>query len=242
MISGISGVYIFIGFLILAGTICQGTIGFGLGTIATPILTLVKPELVPTLILMLALVIASITTIKTHEQVAWKVVAISSLARLPGTLLGAWAVATLSHDGLSLIIGCAVILAMSLSGLGWSPQPNTRNTVVAGVASGFLGTSTSIGGPPMALIMKRFDPRRVRGTLSATFVLGCIISLITLGVSGQITMFQLKAAAAYLPLTIIGLIAANYLNRYINSKILNRVVLVVAISAAAILIVQSLFF
>ena len=136
---------LFIGLLILAGTITQGTIGFGLGTIATPIIALIRPELVPTLILLLALCISSYTLSRTFRETSWRVVGISSLARIPGSLVGAWSIAILSPDGLSIFIGCAVLLAMTLSSLGWSPRPTTANTLIAGVASGILGTSTSIG-------------------------------------------------------------------------------------------------
>lgn len=80
-----SWLYVFIGLLILVGTICQGTIGFGLGTIATPILALIKPELVPTLILLLAFVISTTTMLKSRSAVSWDIVAISSIARIPGS-------------------------------------------------------------------------------------------------------------------------------------------------------------
>lgn len=241
-ISAAAWSYIFIGVLILAGTITQGTIGFGLGTIATPIIALIRPELVPTLILLLALCISSYTLSRTFRETSWRVVGISSLARIPGSLVGAWAIASLSPDGLSIFIGCAVLLAMTLSSLGWSPRPTTLNALIAGVASGILGTSTSIGGPPMALIMKRFDPDRTRGTLAGTFVLGTLVSLIILAFSGQISSTQMGAAAAYLPLVIVGLIAANHLNQFIDRNLLNRIVLIVAISAALMLIVESAVF
>ena len=65
-----SWLYVFIGLLILVGTICQGTIGFGLGTIATPILALIKPELVPTIILLLAFVISTTTMLKSRSAVS----------------------------------------------------------------------------------------------------------------------------------------------------------------------------
>ncbi|WP_408931873.1 sulfite exporter TauE/SafE family protein [Corynebacterium sp. YSMAA1_1_D6] len=236
----LSGLYIFIGVLILVGTICQGTIGFGLGTIATPILALIKPELVPTLVLLLAFVISTTTMFKARAAVSWDIVAISSLARIPGSMLGAWAIAALSHRGLSLFIGCAVIVAMTLSSLGWSPKRTTSSIAVAGVASGFLGTSTSIGGPPMALVLKGYDPDRVRGTLSGTFIVGTLISLVILALHGQVTQLHLTAAAAYLPVVIVGLIAAGFLNRYINATLLNRIVVVVAISAALALIAEAL--
>ncbi|MDV2432614.1 sulfite exporter TauE/SafE family protein [Corynebacterium tuberculostearicum] len=241
-ISAATWSYIFIGVLILAGTITQGTIGFGLGTIATPIIALIRPELVPTLILLLALCISSYTLARTYHETSWRVVGISSLARIPGSLVGAWAIASLSPNGLSIFIGCAVLFAMTLSSLGWSPRPTTLNTLIAGVASGILGTSTSIGGPPMALIMKRFDPDRTRGTLAGTFVLGTLVSLIILAFSGQISSTQMGAAAAYLPLVIVGLIAANHLNQFIDRNLLNRIVLIVAISAALMLIVESAVF
>lgn len=241
-ISAAAWSYIFIGVLILAGTITQGTIGFGLGTIATPIIALIRPELVPTLILLLALCISSYTLSRTFRETSWRVVGISSLARIPGSLVGAWAIASLSPNGLSIFIGCAVLFAMTLSSLGWSPRPTTLNTLMAGVASGILGTSTSIGGPPMALIMKRFDPDRTRGTLAGTFVLGTLVSLIILAFSGQISSTQMGAAAAYLPLVIVGLIAANHLNQFIDRNLLNRIVLIVAISAALMLIVESAVF
>ncbi|MCZ9307093.1 sulfite exporter TauE/SafE family protein [Corynebacterium sp. c8Ua_181] len=241
-ISAAAWSYIFIGVLILAGTITQGTIGFGLGTIATPIIALIRPELVPTLILLLALCISSYTLSRTFRETSWRVVGISSLARIPGSLVGAWAIASLSPNGLSIFIGCAVLFAMTLSSLGWSPRPTTLNTLIAGVASGILGTSTSIGGPPMALIMKRFDPDRTRGTLAGTFVLGTLVSLIILAFSGQISSTQMGAAAAYLPLVIVGLIAANHLNQFIDRNLLNRIVIIVAISAALMLIVESAVF
>ena len=131
---------------------------------------------------------------------------------------------------------------MTLSSLGWSPRPTTANTLIAGVASGILGTSTSIGGPPMALIMKRFDPNRTRGTLAGTFVLGTLISLIILAFNGQITSTQVTAAAAYFPLVVVGLVAANYLNRFIDRRLLNRIVIIVAICAALMLIAEAALF
>ena len=230
--------FVVIGVLILIGTIVQGAIGFGLGTLATPIIAILYPELLPTVILCLAFVISTTTMVR--ATVAWDAVLWLALARVPGTLLGVWAVATLSHDALALFIGFAVIFAMAMSGLGWSPKPTRGTFLVAGAAAGFLGTSTSIGGPPLALAMKRFDPGKVRGTMAITFVLGSALSLILLGVGGQISALQLKAAAAYLPVTIVGLIIARKVIPYIDSKILNQVVIVVATGAAIILIAESL--
>lgn len=232
--------YIFLGLIIFIGSTVQGVIGFGLGTISTPIMALIKPELVPVVVLCLAFVIACTTLHRSWSETDWKMVWYSNIARLPGTALAVWALAILSTNSLQLFIGCAVIFTMALSSLGWTPKVNAPNTIFAGVLSGFLGTSTSIGGPPMALLMKSFNPTKARGTLSATFVFGSVVSMLSLGIGGQITTYQLKFAAIYLPLAILGLFAASYFNRFVDRKLLNRIVITVSIGASIVLIIQSL--
>lgn len=232
--------YIFLGIIILIGSTVRGVIGFGLGTIATPIIALLKPELVPVVVLCLAFVIACTTLHRSWAETDWKMVLYSCIARLPGTALAVWALAVLSTNSLQIFIGCAVIFTMILSSLGWTPKINVANTVIAGATSGFLGTSTSIGGPPMALLMKSFNPTKARGTLSATFVVGSLVSMASLGIGGQISTYQLKVAALYLPLAIIGLFAANYFNRFVDRVVLNRIVIIVSISASIVLIIQAL--
>lgn len=232
--------YIFLGLIIFVGATVQGVIGFGLGTISTPIMALLKPDLVPVVVLCLAFIIACSTLHRAWAETDWKMVLYSNIARLPGTFLAVWALAVLSTNSLQLFIGCAVIFTMVLSSLGWTPKVNVANTVIAGVLSGFLGTSTSIGGPPMALLMKTFNPVKARGTLAATFVFGSIVSMVTLALGGQVTTYQLKFALIYLPLAVLGLVAANYLNRFVDRKVLNRTVVIVSIGASIVLIAQSL--
>ena len=232
--------YIFLGLIIFIGATVQGVIGFGLGTISTPIMALLKPDLVPVVVLCLAFIIACSTLHRAWAETDWKMVLYSNLARLPGTFLAVWALAVLSTNSLQIFIGCSVIFTMALSSLGWTPKVNVANTLIAGGLSGFLGTSTSIGGPPMALLMKTFNPAKARGTLAATFVFGSIVSMVTLAVGGQVTTYQLKYAVLYLPLAILGLVAANYFNRFVDRRLLNRIVVIVSIGASLVLIAQSL--
>ena len=48
-----------------------------------------------------------------------------------------------------------MLFGVALTSLGWVPAPRRRNLVLAGATSGVLGTATSIGGPPMALVWQR---------------------------------------------------------------------------------------
>lgn len=238
-------VFLTLGLLIFSGVVIQGSIGFGLGTISTPIIALLRPDLVPTVVLILALLIASymlLGNVRRGLGVDWRVIGVSSMARIPGSLLAAWALTVLSPRGISIFIALAVMAAMSLSGLGWSPRATTRNTIVAGMASGFLGTSTSIGGPPMALLMKRFDPDKVRGTMSGTFVIGSVLSLCILTGAGHVSSLQLQATLLCLPLVVAGLAVAHVLKKHIDSAFINRAVVVIAVGASLLLLIESIFF
>ena len=57
------------------------------------------------------------------------------------------------------------------------------NLVAAGAVSGVMGTATSIGGAPMALIWQGHQGRRLRGTMSAFFMVGSAISVAAAGLS-----------------------------------------------------------
>ncbi|APT93107.1 permease [Corynebacterium phocae] len=237
-------VYILLGILVLLGTAIQGTIGFGLGTLATPIIALVKPELVPTVILFLAFFISSYmlyTNLRDKGGIDTQVIAISSACRIPGSLLAAWVLTRIDESGLQVFIAVAVILAMTLSSLGWSPGHSPTNTALAGVTSGFFGTITSIGGPPMALILKDFDPEKVRSTLAGTFVIGSAISMATLALTGAATAHQFLVAVAYLPLAAAGLAIARVWKRRVDTVALNRLVVAVSLAAAGMLLAVSVF-
>ena len=77
--------YIFLGLIIFVGATVQGVIGFGLGTISTPIMALLKPDLVPVVVLCLAFIIACSTLHRAWAETDWKMGLYSNLARLPGT-------------------------------------------------------------------------------------------------------------------------------------------------------------
>lgn len=55
----------------------------------------------------------------------------------------------------------------------------------AGFASGFMGTLTAVGGPPMALVYQNSDGPTVRSTLNTYFAAGALVSIGVLGAVGQ---------------------------------------------------------
>ena len=58
--------------------------------------------------------------------------------------------------------------------------------MLAGATSGVLGTATSIGGPPMALVWQRSTGARLRGTMSGFFLIGSVMSIGVLALTGAV--------------------------------------------------------
>ena len=71
--------------------------------------------------------------------------------------------AAVSSRALSIGLGAAVLIAVAMS--IWLPSvPTTPSlTVGAGAVSGFMGTTTGVGGPPMALLYQRVGAARRAG-------------------------------------------------------------------------------
>ena len=85
---------------------------------------------------------------------------------------------------------------LSLSGCA----SGRRGTLVgAGTMSGLMGTLTSVGGPPMALVYQREQAATLRSTLAGFFLFGATWSLITLAVTGEVGSASSSTASSCCP-------------------------------------------
>lgn len=225
--------------LLFIAACVQGAIGFGLGLLAAPLIALIRPDLLPGLILILAFGMSLAMWARDRGAVEWPVVGWSLLGRLPGSLLGAWAVAALPVTGLKLVLALAVILGTVSSLIGWAPGHGRRNSVIAGAAGGFLGTTTAIGGPPLALIMRSMPVARVRGTLSVCFVIGSLLSILLLGVSGSLGLGHLRAALIFAPAVAGGFLLSGLVNRYLDRRRVYLVSVLVSLIGALAVVLEA---
>lgn len=209
---------IIIGVLLFVAACVQGSIGFGLGMLAAPLIALIRPDLLPALILLLAFGMSLAMWGRDRGAVEWSVVGWSLLGRVPGSALGASAVAMLPVAGLKVVLASAVILGTLSSLIGWKPGYGPRNSVTAGAVGGFLGTSTAIGGPPLSLIMRSMPVERVRGTLAVCFVIGSAISLSLLGFAGALGWEHVRAALIFAPVVAAGFLTSGLVNRFLDRK------------------------
>ncbi|CAN5260357.1 sulfite exporter TauE/SafE family protein [soil metagenome] len=227
------------GLAIMTGAIVQGTVGFGTGLFAAPVLAIADPRLVPGTLLLIILVLPMLFATREIRGADWRGLRWSLAGRLPGAALGAFAVTALSARALAIGVAIVVLAAVALSLSVWSPRISPPALFTAGVISGVTGTATSIGGPPIALLYQHASGPRIRATLSVYFVVGGIISAVALFLAGGIGAFELHAAALLLPFMLGGFLVSGPLRRYLDRGWTRPAVLGLSASAAVALLLRS---
>jgi uncharacterized protein len=228
------------GLIVAFGALIQGTVGFGMALVAAPLLALIDPAYVPVPMLVLALAHALLTLVREPHGADWRGVRWALVGRVPGSVLGAVAVAVLPYRGFATLIALLVLAccALSLARLPYGPTPPAL--VAAGVFSGVSGTAAAIGGPPVALLYQRQPGPAVRSTLGAYFGLGTILSLAILAIAEQVDGGLLRGVAL-IPCMVAGFLASGPARRYLDRGWTRPAVLGLSAASAVALLVQAQF-
>jgi uncharacterized membrane protein YfcA len=226
--------------VVALGTTVQGSVGFGVNLLAVPVMAVLEPEAVPATLSLLALPLGTAMARRERHGVDWSGVGWFMVGRLPGTVLGALVVAAVAGDTLSVLAGAAVLLAVAASLVTATIRITRASTLAAGVASGTMGTATSIGGPPLALLYQHREGPVLRATLAVTFALGTVVSLVGQSVAGALAGWHVALAASLLPGTIVGLWCSGRVASRIDDRRLRPLVLGLAAAAAVAALVRGL--
>jgi len=111
--------------------------------------------------------------------------------------------------------------------------------VLAGATSGVLGTATSIGGPPMALVWQRSTGAELRGTMSGFFLIGSMLSIAMLFVTGSIGADTVRWFVLLIPVTVLGYALSRWANRLLNPQRQRWTAISVSAVGATVLILQQ---
>ncbi|MFF5263613.1 sulfite exporter TauE/SafE family protein [Actinomadura viridis] len=228
------------GLAVLVGAIVQSSVGLGVGLVATPIVTMFFPSMMPGAILVAATVLPLATLAQEVRFADLKGLGWAFGGRLVGTPLGVWVVAAVPGRVLGTLVGVMVLAALG-AGLWSGHVPRNPGTLTtAGLIAGTTGTASAIGGPPIALLYQREDGPKVRATLAVFFTGGALLSLATLAVAGQLPGEQVGAGLALTPFVLAGFLAAGPVRRYVDDGRMRTAILGVVGASAVTLIVRSL--
>ncbi|MFI6694296.1 sulfite exporter TauE/SafE family protein [Streptomyces sp. NPDC050433] len=224
--------------VVLLGTLFQVSIGFGLGLLAAPVIALVAPSLVPVVLLLSTAVTAAVLLLD-RGHVDLRGAGWALFGRVPGVIAGAALVALLPARWLALCVAAVVVVGVVASVRGFRPAPTRRAVVLAGMASGLMGTATSIGGPPMALVWQRLTGPELRSTMSGFFLAGSVMSLVALTAVGAVHADSLRYSALLAPAAAGGLLLARPLSDKLDVGRARTVATVLAVLGAALLTVRQ---
>jgi len=226
---------------VLVGSVVQGAVGFGMALVAAPILFLIDPRLVPGPMIFASLVLTLLTAYRDRDAIDRSGLGWGALGRVPGTLLGAALLAVLPPARLAAPLAGLVLLGVVLSASGLHVRLSRRTFLGAGLLSGFMGTASSIGGPPIALLYQHAPGSRLRGTLSAFFVIGGVMSLAAIAAVGRFGAAELAWGLCLVPGTVIGYAISNHVTPWLDRGFTRPAVLCVATAAGIGVLVRQLW-
>jgi hypothetical protein len=228
------------GLAVVFGGFVQSGVGFGVGVVAAPIVTLLDPSVMPGATLVAATALPVLILAKEFGHTDWRGVSWALAGRVAGTAAGVWVVAAISVRALGLVVASMVLAVIALSCLHLVVPKNRWTLLAAGAVSGTTGTATSIGGPPIGLVYQREDGPTIRATLSLYFAVGNLLALGALALAGHLPAGAVHMGLILTPCALAGFAIASGLRRFLDRGHIGVAVLIVAAASAIILIGHSL--
>ncbi len=225
-------------FAVYVGATVQASIGIGLGMIAAPLLALADSAFIPAALVIAVLPLTFSVAWIERRHVRRRGVGVALIGRLPGAVVGALVAAALSPELLGVLVAVSVLGAVAASVSTRRFEPTDLGLTLAGLASGFAGTTTGVGGPPMALTYQHADPIVMRASLSAFFAIGSLMSLAALASTGQVTGHQWQLGVMLLPGVIAGVATARLVDERLDPRIVRPAVLVVCTASSIALLAR----
>lgn len=222
---------------VLAGAFIQGASGMGFALIVVPVLALIHPEAIPGALLFLMLPLNAYVAWREREAVDRTGAAWITVGRFAGTFAGLGILLVLSTYWLNQFVGISTLLAVLASVLAPSFTPGKKALIATGLVTGITETATGIGGPPLALAYQHAPVATLRSTVALCFLVGEVISLVVLGISGALAWSHLSYAVLCLPALVLGMGLSSLVHHRLDQRRLRIGVLVFAtVSGIAVML------
>jgi len=225
--------------ILTAACAVQGAVGFGAALLAAPLLILIEPSLVPGPMLVVGFTLNLLMLWREKQGASMHDVAWATTGRIPGNILGAVTLLAISTQSLEAVFGVLTLAAVALSAWGYHFRPTAPSLVGAGVLSGFMGTTISVGGPAMALVYQREKGPVLRGTLARILIIGSVLSLAIVALIGKFGRAEGIAALLLLPGVFIGFGLSSLLVGHLDKGHTKTAVLTLSTIAGVAILVKA---
>ena len=196
-------------FIILFSSLVQSITGFGFAVVGTPLLLFfMEPRQVVSLMVFGALILNLMVIYKTRGKSEPKVIWPMFISSLVGIIPGVYILKVVDGSTLKLCIGIIILLVSFIMAANYvvTIKREKLATVLVGMVSGFMGGSTSLSGPPVALFLmnQQQDKDTFRANLVRYFCLGNIATLIVMYSMDTIEISVLKQGIYAVPAVLFG--------------------------------------
>lgn len=195
--------------IILFSSFVQSITGFGFAVVGTPLLLFfMQPTLVISLITFGALLLNLSVIYKTRGMADPKVIWPLFTASLLGIIPGVYILKVIDPSLLKLCIGILILLVSIFMASNYVVTIKNEKlaTILVGIVSGFMGGSTSLSGPPVALFLmnQQQDKAAFRANLVRFFCFGNIATLIVMYYMDTVDTGAVKQLIYAIPGVLIG--------------------------------------
>lgn len=226
--------------LSIAGSIVHGSIGIGLGLVATPALVSIDPAFAPGPLLIAGQVVAirHILVERPEADVqAWK----RGLYGVPFGVAGALLVLELlSNRTMAIVVGSLTAFAAAMLLMGMDLARTPRSETVAGAVCAFSSLTAALPGPPLVCVYSDMKPSMMRPTASMLILSVASVGFITLLLSGNFGSHEFELLLWLLPGVTVGLIASRWVRPYLDRPWFRPLVLTLALIGGVALVLRQL--
>ncbi|MES5325916.1 sulfite exporter TauE/SafE family protein [Alcaligenes phenolicus] len=225
--------------LVVLAAFLQGVGGVGFAMLVAPIAALIFPQLVPGPLLALGGSVSLLAALRERQHIVPHVVVCALGGRATGSIIAILAMTQLPIEAVNLGFALAILAAVALSAWGLRILPSKRNMILAGIASGIMGTLTSVGAPALAIAMQNLAPAQLRASLGLILFLGASLSLILLMVAGLFSWQQAMLSIVLYPFMLLGFALSGRWRHKVSMPLMRRLLLGICSLSAVVLIARS---
>ena len=232
--------YYLVMFLIIVGAITQSAIGIGFG-IPACFLVLLEPTMVPSCIVLMGTFLAFSNAFLSLKDIITEDLAYSFSGRVVGTLISIPLITlTIGTKSFLIIFGVLLLITVFLSAKKWNVIATKKNVTIAGVCSGFMGTLTGVGGPPMAIVYQNSLSKNVVATLNMFFGIGALFSVLILIYIDLINLREVMRCLLLTPGILVGIILGRQkiVKDYVSFN-LKKLILIICFVSAILVLTQA---
>lgn len=228
--------------VVFSAALVQSIVGFGYALLAAPLLTLIMgPKEMVVFLLFSGLYLRFYMFYRVHKEVVMADIKYLILGNILGIIPGIYILKVINVPMFKLFIGVVLLISVLLINFQfkWKSKSLTFDGLLFGFFSGFLGSSTSVSGPPIVLYMLNTfeDKAKIRTTMITFFTFGTIITLLGLFIAGTFKPSAALGLPIYsIPFVMLAAKIGERIFYHMNQKVFRRlVILLILISSLALL-------